>query len=141
MIAAKIAPATTAHSIIRRAARCAPSASPAPSERPTITCPAIAIASSTSARKTNSWKAIWCAASESSPTRASTAPATRKEPYSEAVRTKISPPIRPSGRIAASDGRREDAGAASRARANAAPMPACAITVAHADPARPQSKT
>ena len=48
--------------IIRRAAARAPAASPPPSIRPTITCPAIATASSTSAMKTNSWKAIWCAA-------------------------------------------------------------------------------
>ena len=79
MTSAKRAPAATAHSIMRRAAARAPAASPAPSERPTSTCPAIAMASSTSARNTNSWNAIWCAPSESSPTRASTAPATRKE--------------------------------------------------------------
>ena len=42
----------------------APPASPAPSARPTITWPAIAIASSTSARKMKSWKAIWWAPSD-----------------------------------------------------------------------------
>ena len=99
----------------------------------------MAIASSMSARNTNSWNAIWCAASESLPTLARTALATRNEAYSAAVRTKISPPIRASGRILASDGRRESAGAESRARTNAAPIPVCATTVAQAEPASPQS--
>ncbi len=139
MTSPKTAPAATPHSIIRRAAACAASASPAPSVRPTITWPAIAIASSTSARNTNSWKAIWCAPSESLPTRASTALATRKDPYSAAVRTKISRPIRASGRMRASDGRRESAGADRSARTNAAPIPAWATTVAAAEPDSPQS--
>ena len=53
---------------------------PAPSIRPTITWPAIAIASSTSARKIQSWNAIWCAPIAASPKRAATAPATTNEP-------------------------------------------------------------
>ena len=56
------------------------------------------------------------------------------------MRTKISEPIRASGRIAASDGRRESAGARSSAATNAAPMPSWATTVAHAEPASPQPK-
>ena len=55
-------PAASDSSSIRRAAAKASSASPAPSARPTMTCPAMAIASSTSARKPKSWKAIWWAA-------------------------------------------------------------------------------
>ena len=49
---------TTDHPIMRTAASYAPSASPAPSIRPTITWPAIARASRTSARKMKSWYAI-----------------------------------------------------------------------------------
>ena len=91
-----------------------------------------------SARNTNSWNAIWCAASESSPTRASTAEATRNEPSSAVVRTAISVPIRISGRMRASIGGSNPARRwTSR---NARPMPACAITVPHAEPARPQPK-
>jgi hypothetical protein len=74
------------------------------------------------------------------PTRASTAPATRNEAYSAVVRTKISEPMRAIGRIRASEGRREVAGARSRAATKATPMPSCATTVAHAEPASPQSK-
>ena len=47
---------------------------------------------------------------------------------------------RASGRIRASAGRRVSAGARSSSEAKAAPIPACAITVPHAEPARPQSK-
>jgi hypothetical protein len=54
------------------------------------------------------------------------------------VRTKISPPMRASGRIAVSDGRRDVAGRRSRMVTNAAPIPACATTVAQAEPASPQ---
>ena len=58
-----------------------------------------------------------------------------------AVRTKISPPIRASGRIAASDGRRESAGAAQQgARRTRRPCPPARSTVAQAEPASPQSK-
>ena len=132
-------PAATAQPIIRVAAARAPLASPAPSMRPTITWPAIAIASSTSARKTNSWNAIWCAPSEAGPMRASTAEATRKEPSSAVVRTAISPPIFISERMRARSG-----GSQPEARActhtNAAPIPTCAITVPHAEPRRPQPK-
>ena len=42
--------------------------------------------------------------------------------------------------MAASEGRRESAGARSSASAKAAPIPACATTVAQAEPASPQSK-
>ena len=105
--------------------------------RPTITCPAIAIASSTSARKTHSWNAIWCAPSDAAPIRASTAEPTRNEPVSAVVRTAISEPIRISGRILSGCGR------SSPARywtaKNAPAIPACAITVPHAEPFRPQS--
>ena len=48
--------------------------------------------------------------------------------------------MRASGRIRAGEGRRESAGAASRARTNAAPIPAWATTVAAAEPFRPQSR-
>jgi hypothetical protein len=47
--------------------------------------------------------------------------------------------MRASGRILASEGRRESAGADSSALTNAAPMPACETTVAQAEPASPQS--
>ena len=56
--------------------------------RPTMTWPAIAIASSTSARKTKSWKAIWCAREGGRAERAQTALASTKPPSSAAVRTK-----------------------------------------------------
>ena len=49
-------------------------------------CPAIAIASSTSARKIQSWNEIWNAPSSASPKRATTAPASRKAAISDAVR-------------------------------------------------------
>ena len=52
----------------RLPAATAPSTSPAPSMRPTSTCAAIATASSTSAMKMKMPKAIWCAASDGSPT-------------------------------------------------------------------------
>ena len=77
--AANSVPTTTDQPIIRTDAARAPSGSPAPSIRPTSTCPAIAIASSTSARKMKSWNAIWCAPSDGAPTRASTAEATRND--------------------------------------------------------------
>ena len=70
------APTANDQPIIRRPAAYARSASPAPSIRPTITCAAIATASSTNARKTKIWNAIWCAPSAAAPTRASTADAT-----------------------------------------------------------------
>ena len=56
----------------------------APSIRPTRICPAIAIASSTSARKMNSCIATWCAASAGSDSRASTALASVKAASSDA---------------------------------------------------------
>ena len=91
-----------------------------------------------SARKTKSWKAIWCAASEAAPTRASTAEATRNEPSSAPVRTAISVPIRISGRMRASSGGSNPARRCTCTKAR--PMPAWAITVPHAEPARPQPK-
>ena len=100
-------------------------------------CAAIASASSTSARKTNSWNAIWCAPRLAGPTRASTAEATRNAPSSAVVRTAISDPIRISARIRASTGRCQPA--RSCTARNAAPIPACAITVPQAEPGRPQS--
>ena len=65
-------PATSRSSAAPR--RGAPPRRPAPSIRPTRTWPAIAIASSTSARKMNSWKAIWCAASAEARPRGEHAP-------------------------------------------------------------------
>ena len=123
---------------MRSAASRAPAASPAPSMPPTITCPAIASASSTSARNTNSWKAIWWAPSASGEIRASTALATRNEPSSAVVRTAMCAPMRISGRIFAHSGRCQPA--RRWTATNAAPIPAWAITVPHAEPARPQSK-
>ncbi len=105
---------------------------------PTITCAAMASASSTSARNTNSWNATWCAASAAGPTRASTADATRNEPSSAVVRTAMWLPIRISGRIRAQRGGCQPA--RRWTATNARPMPACAITVPHAEPARPQPK-
>ena len=124
--------------MIRTEAARAPAASPAPSIPPTITCAAIASASSTSARNTNSWKAIWCAPSAAELTRASTAEATRKEPSSAVVRTAMCEPIRISGLIRSHIGRCQPA--RRWTATNAAPIPAWAITVPHAEPARPQSK-
>ncbi len=57
-------PPSTDSSIMRRAAARASWASPAPSRRPTITCPAMAIASSTSARKPKICIPIWWAPSD-----------------------------------------------------------------------------
>ena len=76
-------------------------------------CPAIAIASSTSARKIQSWKAIWCAASDASPKRAAiTAPASMNAAMSAAVRTKMYRPTHESRRIEARCGRSPAARAA-----------------------------
>ena len=116
-------PAASDHSIIRQAAARAPAAALAPSARPTSTWPAIAIASSVSARNPKSWKAIWWAASDGAPTRARTALASTKQASSEAVRTKICAPIVVSGRIDDQRGRRSAAGARTNRAANAAPMP------------------
>ena len=88
MTAPKTTPAKTESQIIRTLASHARSVSPAPRPRPTITWPAIAIASRTKARKIQSWNAIWCAAREASPKRAITAPASVKAASSDAVRTK-----------------------------------------------------
>ena len=129
------APAATDQPIIRTAAARAPEASPPPSIRPTMTWPAMASASSTSARKTKSWKAIWCAPSDAGPTRASTAEATRKEPSSAVVRTAMWPPTRISGRMRSSIARCQPARRCTTT--NAVPIPACAITVPHAEPASP----
>ena len=56
--APKTQPATSDQPIVRTAAPCAVAASPAPSARPTSTCAAIAIESSTSAANTYSPIAI-----------------------------------------------------------------------------------
>ena len=86
-----------------------------------------------------SWNAIWCAPSEAAPTRASTAEATRNEASSAVVRTAISPPIFISERMRSSrGGSQPDARACTHT--NAPPIPTCAITVPHAEPASPQSK-
>ena len=77
--------------------------SPAPRPRPTSTWPAIAIASRTNARKIQSWKAIWCAASEASPNRAITAPASVNALSNAVVRTKMWRPITSSRRISSRD--------------------------------------
>ena len=103
-----------------------------------MTCAAIASASSTSARKTKSWKAIWCAPSAAAPIRASTAEATRNAPSSAVVRTAMCAPTRISARICAGCGRAQPARTWTATKAK--PMPAWAITVPHADPASPQSK-
>ena len=121
----------------RRRARARPRR-PRPSVRPTMICAAMATASSTSARKTKSWKAIWWAASDGAPTRASTAEATRKEPSSAAVRTAISVPIRIRLRMRAGTGRSQPARSCTARKAP--PMPSWAITVPHAEPASPQPK-
>ncbi len=102
-------PAASESSIMRRAAAKASSASPAPSARPTMTWPAMAIASSTRARKPKSWKAIWWAATVAAPMRAHTAVASTKQPSSAAVRTKSCAPIDTSERMRARSGRREHA--------------------------------
>ena len=86
-------------------------------------------ASRSSARKIQSWKAIWCAPSGAAPIRASTDAATRNDAYSAVVRTKIWRPTRSSGRISASRGRFERACGRSSSTANATPIPACAIAV------------
>ena len=131
-------PATSDSSIMRRAAAKASSASPAPSARPTMTCPAIAIASSTRARKPKSWKAIWWAATVAAPMRAHTAVASTKQPSSAAVRTNSCAPIDTSERMRARSGQATNA--RSSTAANAIPIPSCASTVPQAEPSRPQSK-
>ena len=113
---------------------------PAPSSRPTITWPAIAIASSTSARKTR-------AGTRSGARRARrrrSAPARRSrrtnDAISAAVRTKMCRPITssaPHQRRGAAAGRRRGA-RAERRRRTPAPIPACASTVPHAEPSIPQ---
>ena len=105
-----------------------------------MTCPAMAIASSTSARKAKSWKAIWCAATVAGPIRAHIAVASTKHAYSAAVRTKSWAPIEVSERMWARFGRREGAGARRRRAAKAAPMPSWATTVPAAEPSRPHPK-
>ena len=79
------------------------SASAPPSARPTSTCPAIASASSTSARKTKSWKTTWLAASAASLVRARTALATANASSSDPVRTTICAPMRVIGRMQVPD--------------------------------------
>ena len=104
-------------------------------------CPAIATASSTSARKIQSWNAIWCAAIDASPKRVATAPARTKESMSAVVRMKIHLPSDSTRRASASR-TRASPGARRRSTTttNAAPIPSWAIAVPHADPATPQSK-
>ncbi len=125
----------------RLPAATAPSTSPAPSMRPTSTCAAIATASSTSAMKMKMPNAIWCAASDVSPTLARTALAVRNAMSSDAERRKSSQEIRTSGLMSSGAGRRSTPGPpARRSRtANAPPIPTCAITVPIAEPSRPQS--
>ena len=94
----------------RLPAATAPSTSPAPSMRPTSTCAAIATASSTSAMKMKMPKAIWCAASDGSPTRARTALAVRNAMSSDAERRKSSQEIRTSGLMSSGAGRRSTPG-------------------------------
>ena len=67
----------TPHSIMRRADARAPARSPAPSERPTIAWPAIAMASSESARKFQIWNAISCGCDRSVADARSRPPSTR----------------------------------------------------------------
>ena len=55
------------------------------------------------------------------------------------MRTKISPPMRSSGRMRARLGARPSLGARSSAQTNAAPMPAWATRVDQAEPTKPQS--
>jgi hypothetical protein len=125
---------------MRTLAAQARSASPPPSPRPTITWPAIAIASRTKARKIQSWNAIWCAASDASPNRAITAPASVNALRSAAVRTKMWRPITRSRRISTREGRVSPAAARRMTTMKAAPIPNCAITVPQADPSIPQPK-
>ena len=77
--------------------------------------------------------------------RAITALAVAKATSSAAERTKSSPEIRTSGASSARRGRRDRAallaaGVRSSSQANAAPMPACAITVPSAEPSSPRSR-
>ena len=74
------------------------------------------------------------------PTRASTAPASMNAPSSEPVRTTSAPPIRRAGGSAPVAAGASAPARAAAARANAAPIPACAITVPSAEPGSPQSK-
>ena len=64
--------------------------------------PAIAIASSTSARKTQSWNATWWAPIEASPNRVATAPARTKEAMRAVVLMKIHFPSERTRRASAS---------------------------------------
>ena len=98
-------PAPTDQASIRSAACQASPARPAPSRRASRICPAIAIASRTSARNRNSSNAIWWAASEAGPMRAASAEHSVKAPSRAAVRTVMCQPVRSSGLIARGGGR------------------------------------
>ena len=103
--------------------------------------PAIAIASSTSARKIQSWNAIWCAASGASPSRVDDGAGEDERGIRRDVRRKMNFPSESSRR--ASTGRRPALPRPTRRRiatTNASAHPVCAITVPHAEPAIPQSK-
>ena len=134
------APTTTDQPIIRSDAARAPGRVAARRAcRPTITCAAIASASSTSARNTNSWNAIWCAPSDgrADAREHGRGDEERAEQRGRAHRDlDADPHQRPDPRPAAGAASRRAAGP----RRTRAPMPACAITVPHAEPARPQSK-
>ena len=115
-----------------------PSPSPAPSIRPTSTWPAIAIASSTSARKMNSWKAIWWAPSDAAPMRAQHgAGDDERDAAAQPCGRRSAPPIRSERR---SMPRRERRTAARRRRAAAArrtPRPSRAARSPCPAPSRP----
>ena len=124
--------------MMRRPSARAPAASPAPSARPTRTCPAMASASRTSARNVKMPKATWWAAREGAPARAATAPASeeagqQRRGAHEDLRAdrRQRPDRRP-------DGRRRSPRARSSSAANAAPMPSWARTVPAAEPSRPE---
>ena len=103
--------------------------------------PAIAIASSTSARNSQSWNEIWYAPSSASPKRATTAPASRNAQISAVVRAKMNLPTESRRRARWTTGARSDRPTRRTiSQTKPSPMHDWASAVPHAEPSIPQSK-
>ncbi len=111
---------------------------------PTSACAAIARASSTSDRKNQIWKMTWCAATSAVPILAATAVASVSTASKDPVRRTRARPapskIRMSERLGATTTARTEPVRDVMSRMNHSAPIHCAITVAHAAPARPQPK-
>src|SRR4029079_16944786 len=134
-------PRAIERTIIRTLASNARCGRPAPSSFPTMIWPAIATASSTSARNSQSWNDTWYAPSSASPIRATTAPASRNAAIRAVVRRKMNAPTDRSRSASETTGTRS-ARPTRRATSqmNPAPMHVWAMAVPHADPSIPQPK-